>query len=43
MLLAKKMTDKDKRRIAKNKALQKHVMVKKTISKTTGKVVVRSG
>ena len=36
----RKMTSKDTRRVRKNAALKKHEMVKKTISKKTGKVQV---
>lgn len=42
-LFRKKLTMKDKRRIAKNKAVKKHQMVKKSISKTTGRTVVSLG
>ena len=34
---AKKLSARDKRRIAKNKAIREHQMVKKTISKTSGR------
>lgn len=36
----RKLTKRDERRIAKNKANKKHQMVRKTISKTSGKVQV---
>ena len=42
-LFRRKLTARDKRRIAKNKALKKHQMVKKSICKTTGRVVVSLG
>ena len=41
MEFKKKLSEKDKRRILVNKTKKKHQMVKKTISKTTGKVSVK--
>ena len=39
----RKMNARDKRRVQKNKALDKYKMVKKTINKKTGKVQVNLG
>ena len=42
-LFAKKLSARDKRRIAKNKAIKKYQMVTKTICKRTGRLVVSLG
>ena len=39
----RKLSEKDKRRTLKNKAVKKHQMVKKTVNKRTGKVQVWLG